>query len=143
LQWILSDHLNSASVTANADGTWNSSIQYTAFGEVRASSGLTATKYRYTGQLAQDVLGLDYYVARWLDPLTGHFISADTLLPNLSNSQDFDRYSYGLNSPIMNNDPNGHCPYGILCNLPIISALDYGLSFIGAIDIGGIFWQNI
>ncbi|MHC1784922.1 MAG: hypothetical protein AB9891_19585 [Anaerolineaceae bacterium] len=41
LQWILSDHLSSASVTANADGTWNSSIQYTAFGEIRASSGLT------------------------------------------------------------------------------------------------------
>ncbi|MBI9047120.1 MAG: hypothetical protein JEZ06_21720 [Anaerolineaceae bacterium] len=52
LQWVLSDHLGSAGVTANADGTWNSEIMYTAFGEVRASSGLTTTGYRclYTAE---------------------------------------------------------------------------------------------
>jgi hypothetical protein len=83
LNWVLGDHygaqrstpvaqrrgLGSASVTAtprrylrNADGSWNSEIEYceaspkqsagdTAFGEVRTSSGLTPTEYRYTGQL--------------------------------------------------------------------------------------------
>ncbi|MHC1781891.1 MAG: RHS repeat-associated core domain-containing protein [Anaerolineaceae bacterium] len=108
LQWILSDHLNSASVTASEDGTYNSRIQYTAFGEVRTSSGLTATKYRYTGQLAQDVLGLDFYVSRWMDPMTGHFISADSLIPNIGNPMSFDHFAYALNNPIVFNDPSGH-----------------------------------
>ncbi|MHC1781889.1 MAG: RHS repeat-associated core domain-containing protein [Anaerolineaceae bacterium] len=108
LQWILSDHLSSASVTANADGTWNSSIQYTAFGEIRATSGLTATKYRYTGQLAQDVLGLDYYLARWYDPTLNHFIQADSLISNPANPQTWDKYAYAINNPIMFKDPSGH-----------------------------------
>ncbi|MHC1781886.1 MAG: RHS repeat-associated core domain-containing protein [Anaerolineaceae bacterium] len=95
-------------MTANEDGTWNSTIQYTAFGEIRASSGLTATKYRYTGQLAQDVLGLDYYVARWMDPLTGHFISADSVIPDPRKSTSYDRFSYVRNNPINYIDPLGH-----------------------------------
>ena len=63
--WVLGDHLGSASVTANADGSWNSELKYTAFGEVRDSSGLTPTEYRYTGQLAAAEMGLYFYVARW------------------------------------------------------------------------------
>jgi len=51
LQWMISDQLGSTSTTANADGTWNSDIRYTAFGEIRFKSGVTATGYRYTGQL--------------------------------------------------------------------------------------------
>ncbi len=80
LTWVLGDHLaltgcfaSSASTTANADGTLNSVIQYTAFGEIRLTQGLTPTKYRYTGQLAQAELGLDFYVSRFYDPLLGHF----------------------------------------------------------------------
>jgi hypothetical protein len=46
LQWILPDHLGSTSTTANADGTLNSVIQYTAFGEIRLTQGVTPTKYR-------------------------------------------------------------------------------------------------
>jgi hypothetical protein len=33
LNWILSDQVGSTTVTANADGTWNSEIRYSAFGE--------------------------------------------------------------------------------------------------------------
>jgi RHS repeat-associated protein len=84
LNWVLGDHLGSTSATANADGSLNSVIQYTAFGrealpersagrEIRLTQGVTPTKYRYTGQLAQAELGLDYYVARWYDPMLGHF----------------------------------------------------------------------
>ncbi|MHC1783475.1 MAG: RHS repeat-associated core domain-containing protein [Anaerolineaceae bacterium] len=105
-------------MTANANGTWNSSIQYTAFGEIRATSGLTATKYRYTGQLAQDVLGLDYYVARYYDPQIGHFTQADTIIPNSVKSLSFDRYSYSRNNPVRYNDPSGHgerCGLGDHC----------------------------
>lgn len=65
LKWLLSDHLGSTSITANEDGTLNSEIRYSAFGEVRYSSGTTPTDYQYTNQLNQEDIGLYYYVARF------------------------------------------------------------------------------
>ena len=53
LTWILSDHLGSASVTADESGVKLNETRYTAFGEVRLSSGETGTPYQYTGQLSQ------------------------------------------------------------------------------------------
>ena len=38
VSWMTSDQLGSASVTANADGTWKSEIRYTAFGEIQMHS---------------------------------------------------------------------------------------------------------
>ena len=117
LTWVLTDNLGSTSVTANADGSFNSEIRYSAFGEIRYSSGTTPTNYKYTGQLSQPELGLDFYVARWYDPVTAHFVQADTYIPDSGKSQTFDRYMYVKNNPIRYNDPSGHrsCdddPYG-------------------------------
>jgi hypothetical protein len=47
LNWILTDHLSSASVIANADGTLLSEVKYTAFGEIRSGSEDMPTKYQY------------------------------------------------------------------------------------------------
>ncbi len=112
LNWVVSDHLGSTSTTANENGSLNSIIQYTAFGEIRLTQGITPTKYRYTGQLAQAELGLDYYVARWYDPLTAHFTSADTIIPEPGRASAFDRYCYSYNNPIIFIDPGGHSPMG-------------------------------
>ncbi len=108
LHWVLSDHLGSTSTTANADGTLHSVIQYTAFGEIRSTQGNTPTKYRYTSQLAQAEPGLDYYVARFYDPLTGHFTQADSIIPGPGKASAFDRYAYVQNNPLNRNDPTGH-----------------------------------
>ncbi len=79
------------------------------------TQGITPTKYRYreasckgTGQLAQAELGLDYYVARWYDPVTSHFTSADTIIPEPGRSQSWDRYAYVQNNPIIYSDPTGN-----------------------------------
>jgi RHS repeat-associated protein len=101
LNWVLGDHYGakrstpgaqhrgpgSASITANEDGSWNSEIKYTAFGEVRASSGLTPTEYRYNNQLNQNSLGLYFYVARWYDSELAHFIQADQTIPGIANAK--------------------------------------------------------
>ena len=108
LKWVLGDHLGSTSVTANADGTWNSTLRYTAFGEVRYSSGITPTEYRFTNQLEQIEIGLYYYGARWYDPYLNHFVQADTIVPAPGNPMAWDRYAYVLNSPVRFSDPTGH-----------------------------------
>ncbi len=47
--------------------------------------------------------------ARYYMPLVGRFISADTIVPEPSNPQSFNRYSYSLNNPVNYIDPSGHC----------------------------------
>ncbi len=53
-------------------------------------------------------MGLDYYVARFYDPLTGHFTQADSIIPEPGKASAFDRYAYVLNNPIRYSDPSGH-----------------------------------
>ena len=109
LNWLLSDHLGSASITTTADGTWFSELRYSAFGETRYSSGITGTDYRYTGQLQQADINLYYYNARFYDPALGRFVQSDTIIPGAGDSKSYDRYAYVNNNPILYTDPSGHC----------------------------------
>jgi RHS repeat-associated protein len=108
LNWTLSDHLGSSSVTTTANGTWYSELRYSAFGETRYSSGITPTDYRYTGQLEQADVNLYYYNARWYDPALGRFIQADTIVPEPGSAKSYDRYMYVNNNPVRYTDPSGH-----------------------------------
>jgi RHS repeat-associated protein len=62
---------------------------------------------------------LHYFVARWIDPLTGHFVQADTIVPSAGNAMDFNRYAYVRYNPFKYIDPSGHDPKcgtdGIYC----------------------------
>ncbi len=95
-------------MTADVDGDFYSETRYSAFGEVRYSLNNTPTDYMYTGQRNVAEIGLYYYVARFYDPQTAHFLSADTLVPGAAQSQAYDRYAYVMNSPIVYTDPSGH-----------------------------------
>jgi hypothetical protein len=69
--------VNSTTVTANADGSFQSEVRYSAYGEVRHADGTPVTDKLYTGhtcpggqcQGQQEVeIGLSYYIARFYDP---------------------------------------------------------------------------
>ena len=56
-----------------------------------------------------------YYNARFYDPSIGRFLTADTIVPDPTNAQSFNRYAYVHNNPIKYTDPTGHGlddPYG-------------------------------
>jgi len=40
----------------------------------------------------------------------GRFVSADTIVPEAGNPQDFNRYAYVRNNPLNYRDPSGHAP---------------------------------
>ena len=44
----------------------------------------------------------------YYDPELGRFIQADDRIPDLSNPQSYNRYSYCVNSPLRYTDPSGH-----------------------------------
>ena len=52
----------------------------------------------------------------------------DTIIPDLSNPQSWNRYSYVYNNPVLRNDPTGHCP---LCATALIGAAIGGI--VGAV----------
>jgi RHS repeat-associated protein len=112
VSYLHSDHLGSTSLVTNAAGQAISQSRYTPFGESRWTSGSKATDFTYTGQRS-DSFGLMDYNARYYSSVLGRFSSPDTIIPEQSQGvQAWDRFAYVNNSPVVNNDPSGHCSGG-------------------------------
>jgi RHS repeat-associated protein len=107
LYYLHSDHLGSTSLTTNGSGSVIARQLYDAWGNVRFASGKMPTDSGYTGQWL-DSTGLMYYRARYYASSLGRFVSADTIVPDGKNPQQFNRYAYTLNNPINFTDPSGH-----------------------------------
>jgi RHS repeat-associated protein len=107
LRYLLSDHLGSTALNVSQALVKDSEVRYYAFGSDRFTSGTMPTTYRYTGQRAEQGIGLYYYNARWYDAVLGRFAQADTIVPQPGNPQSLNRYSYVLNNPLRFLDPTG------------------------------------
>jgi RHS repeat-associated protein len=109
LFFTYSDHLGSTSTIANADNEIISQARYLPFGGYRGTlPSQTITDRGYTGHKHNDNLGLIYMNARYYSPYINRFISADTIVPDPTNPQSFNRYSYVNNNPLKFVDPSGH-----------------------------------
>ena len=53
-------------------------------------------------------LGIYFYNARFYSPSLGRFLSVDTIVSEIGNSQAYDRYAYTENNPIKYIDSSGH-----------------------------------
>ncbi len=95
------DVLGSATTAFDAAGAVQASQLYAPYGGSRYSNGTMPGSFGFTGQRADAATGLDYYVARYYDPLAAQFTSADTVLPG----DGYDpwallRYAYVEGNPI-------------------------------------------
>ena len=109
LSYLFGDHLGSTSVSYQP-GSSPTYQRYRPFGAVRGGS-LASTDIGYTGQRLDDT-GLMYYQSRYYDPVIGRFTQADTIVPNPTDPQDYNRYTYVRNNPVMYTDPSGHIYQG-------------------------------
>ncbi|MFC1926049.1 RHS repeat-associated core domain-containing protein [Chloroflexota bacterium] len=105
------------------------------YGDRLESPSDLATDRLFTGQRLDDT-GLYYYNARYYDSTIGRFISADTIVPDPSNPQAFNRYSYCYNNPTTYIDPDGHFAF-----IPVLAFIAYaaitGAAVDAAFQIGG------
>ena len=99
------DALGSQVMVLNASGTVVGSQLYGPYGSSRYSTGTLPTSIGFTGQHTDNVTGLDYYNARYYDPVVGIFLSPDDVEGNF---QGTDPYSYVANNPETDTDPTGH-----------------------------------
>jgi RHS repeat-associated protein len=92
----------------SSSGAITDSYTYDAFGNLLTSQGTTINPYRYTGQYFDSFLGLYNLRARYYDPSTGRFTSADTADISLNDPTGLNRYLYVASNPLNAIDPTGH-----------------------------------
>ncbi len=102
MSYLATDGQGTVSTSLDSAGNVTSSQLYTPYGNARYSSGSSPTTLGYTGQRADSATGLDYYQARYYDPVAGQFASADSVADGLN------RYGYVAGNPATATDPSGH-----------------------------------
>lgn len=109
------DHLGSASLVTSSTGAKVEETRYYPYGEVREGGTQKLTgKYTYTGQESDGETGLMYYGARYYDAGVGRFVQPDSMLPNMYDVQQLNRYVYVKNNPLKYTDPTGNCATGLV-----------------------------
>lgn len=121
-----SDGLGSTQLLTHSSGTVVGTQQYDAFGATRSQSG-TQLPFTYTGEQIDPESGLVYLRNRYLDPLTGRFLTPD---PLGFFGSGVNLYAYTQNSPIIGTDPSGLVdPFGA-------GGGEYGGGFGGLVEVG-------
>jgi RHS repeat-associated protein len=95
--------LETISATANSATVQGNQV-YSPYGSSRYQQGSMGTAKGFTGQYNDSVTGLDYYGARYYDPVVGRFLSADTAE---GNGVGMDPYAYVDGNPETYSDPTG------------------------------------
>jgi RHS repeat-associated protein len=102
LSYLATDGQGTVSEALDGSGNVASQQLYTPYGTGRYTNGTSPTSLGYTGQRADTSTGLDYYHARYYDPVAGQFTSAD------SQAYGLNRYGYVGGNPTTATDPSGH-----------------------------------
>ena len=106
-EWFLKNHLGSTMLvygTGGTSGGLKAAYDYRSFGEqIELTSPSTGkVTENFTGKERDDETQLDYFGARYLDPMLGMWISVDPA------RQYQNPYLYAGNNPIMRIDPDGN-----------------------------------
>ena len=101
------DHLGSIMKLVDANGIESFKATYDAWGQQTVTTN-TLNFYRgYTGHEHLSQFALINMNGRMYDPLLGRFLSPDPFVQLPDFSQNFNRYSYCLNNPLVYVDPDG------------------------------------
>ena len=170
LYYFHPDHLGSSAYVTDAKAKLYQHLEYFPFGEtwVEEVSNTQRTPYWYTAKELDEETGLYYYGARYYDPRTSVWQSADPALPDylpkgsaarndqllnggVFNSLSLAMYTYGNNNPVKYNDPDGRSACNALQGLPGPSGrvaaggcngIAYGGLWIGA-AVAGLFGVTV
>jgi RHS repeat-associated protein len=114
--WWHTDRSGSVRAVSDDSGQVLSRMNYGPFGEYRPLPSLSSpckATCRFAGIDVDRDTGLQYNGARFYDPILNRFISADTIVPDVLQTQAANRFAYNYNNPLSYTDPSGHRPEGI------------------------------
>lgn len=99
------NHLGSTDIVTDLNGNVVEETKYLPFGELLQGGD---SRYLFTGQEKDKETGLSYYNARYYSSFLRHFTQPDTILPNIYDPQQLNRYSYVRNNPVKYVDSSGN-----------------------------------
>ena len=117
MHYVFTDHLGSVNVIVNDGGAIEQELSFDAWGNRRDPAtwvNLTTapanliTNRGFTGHEHMDDFKLINMNGRVYDPVLGRFLSPDPFISNPLSTQDYNRYSYCVNNPLMFTDPSGY-----------------------------------
>jgi len=91
----------------NSAGAVTDTYEYDAFGNSITISGSTPNHFKYRGEEWDPDLGLYYLRARYMNPLTGRFVSRDPENGMDVDPQTLHKYVYADGDPVNGADPSG------------------------------------
>ena len=101
------DHLGSIIKLVDANGSSVYNATYDAWGQQTVTTNTLNFHRGYTGHEHLSQFALINMNGRMYDPLLGRFLSPDPFVQLPDFSQNFNRYSYCLNNPLVYVDPDG------------------------------------
>ena len=107
------DRQRSLVAVTNAAQTVVGRISYDAFGNVLSESGVSMTRFRYSGRELDRETGLYHHRSRYYDPRAGRFTTRDPL----GTADGTNQHSYVLGNPTTYVDPQGSIAF-----IPILVA---------------------
>ncbi len=106
--WYLHNGHGDVVALVGVDGNVLASYEYDAFGNQTASTGTFDNPYRYAGEPYDSETSQYYLRSRYYDPGLGRFVSEDSYGGDPNSPLTLNRYTYGLNNPLVYVDPSGH-----------------------------------
>ena len=106
-RYYLPDRLGSVRHLVDPAGAVQLAQSYDPFGNILSQGSTGSSAFGYTGEQV-DPTGLVFLRARYYQPSTGRFLTADSVIPDPLSSQGWNRYAYVGNRPINYADPSGH-----------------------------------
>ena len=122
LYYTLTDHLGSIVALMDETGTIVEETSFGPWGRTRNpntwhydnTAGLSLIFRGFTDHEMLPEFGLINMNGRLYDPALGRFLSPDNHVQNSNNPQNYNRYSYCLNNPLVYTDPDGEFLFPVI-----------------------------
>ena len=149
IYYVLTDYLGSLHVIADADGNMQEELSFDAWGRRRNPNNWSydnipanyITSRGFTGHEHLDTFNLINMNGRVYDPYLGMFLSPDNFVQMPDFTQNFNRYGYCLNNPLLYTDHNGYW-FGI--DDAIAAGLGFVVGYVSyGVATGNFGWKAV
>jgi len=125
VHYLHEDPRGDVRLVTDAAGAVTDTFTYDVDGQVTTRTGTTAVSVGWNGEYTDAATGMVWLRARWYDPASARFITADPWQGNPANPVSLNRYLYANADPVNNTDPSGLQTYvDTLSEMEIQSILD-------------------
>ncbi len=111
VHYLHEDPRGDVRLVTDAAGAVTDTFTYSVDGEVTARTGTTTVSVGWNGEYTDPATGMVWLRARWYDPASARFITADPWQGNPANPVSLNRYLFANADPVNNTDPSGMNAY--------------------------------